>query len=78
MDIVEIDIRADAASSEDLRLIQAPLGSTWSKLLRPFEWTCLCIQLLTVARSGRRVRFGPRWLAASLACLAVRFGWQSE
>jgi hypothetical protein len=51
----------------------APLPDRISEWIpvRLLAMTCLWILLLTVARSGRRVQFGPRWLAASLAFLAV-------
>lgn len=73
MDIVEIEIRADAASSEDLRLIQAPPGSTWSKLLRPFEWILIAFLLISLLKnsylqgwSSLRAEFPDYYLAAAL------------
>ncbi len=49
----------------------APIPDRISQWLpvRLMAITCLCILLLSLARSGRRVQFGQGWLAASLVCL---------
>jgi hypothetical protein len=39
--------------------------------VRLLAMTCLCILLFTVARSGRRLQFKQRWLAALVVCFGL-------
>src|SRR6202158_3498065 len=72
MDTADIDLRTDAAPSEDPRSIQAQ-GSTWSSLLHFAEWTVMTLLLVTLVKgsfmqgwSSLRNEFPDYYLAAAL------------
>jgi hypothetical protein len=72
MDLVDLDIGADAPPNEVPRLLQAP-GHTWSGLLHLAEWAVVAFLLVTLVKgsfmqgwSSLRNEFPDYYLAAAL------------